>query len=110
MRLALVLAAALGLVGPAAAQSIYGGVPNPYGGMLTPYGSQGTSPGVGTYGGYGTGSNPQSQGVQGYTNHNGGYVQPYERTAPNGTQMDNYGTRGNLNPHTGAYGTRAPRY
>ena len=104
VRLALVLSAAvLGLAGPAAAQSIYGGVPNPYGG-------QAPSPGMGTYGGYGTGSNPQSQGVQGYTNHNGGYVQPYERTVPNGTQTDNYGTRGNQNPYTGAYGTRTPRW
>lgn len=94
--------AALGLAGPVAAQSIYG---NP-----SPYGSRVPSPSAGMYGGSGTGSNPQSQEVQGYTNHNGGYVSPYERTVPNGTQMDNYGTRGNLNPYTGAYGTRPPRY
>ena len=49
-------------------------------------------------------------GGVGYTNHNGGYVQPYERTVPNGTQTDNYGTRGNVNPYTGTFGTRSPRY
>ena len=97
-----IIALALGLAGPAMAQSIYG---NP-----GTYGNQGAYGGAGTYGGYGTGSNPQSQGVQGYTNQNGGYVQPYQRTAPNATQTDNYGTRGNVNPYTGGIGTRTPRY
>ena len=45
-----------------------------------------------------------------------GYVQrrlglaPHQQTNPNNTQMDNYGTRGNVNPYTGQTGTRAPRY
>jgi len=103
IKFGLVLAAGIGLASAAGAQGIYGGVPTPYGGHVP-------SPGAGIYGGYGTGANPQSQGVQGYTNHNGGYVQPYERTTPNNTQTDNYGTRGNVNPYTGAYGTRTPRY
>ena len=91
------IAVALGLAGPAMAQSIYGQAPNPYA-VQNPYANQ-----------YGTGSNPQSQGVQGYTNHNGTYVQPYERTMPNNTQADNYSTRGNVNPYNGEYGTRTPR-
>ena len=102
MKLTIVLAVLALAVGPAAAQGMYGQAPNPYA-APQPYG--------GSYGGgYGIGSNPQSQGVQGYINQNGTYVQPYERTAPNNTQMDNYSTRGNQNPYTGAYGTRAPRY
>lgn len=59
---------------------------------------------------YGTGSNPNSHGVSGYTNSNGTYVAPHQQTNPNSTQMDNYGTRGNVNPYTGAVGTRTPRY
>lgn len=58
----------------------------------------------------GTGSNPSSHGVSGYTRSNGTYVQPHEATNPNGTQRDNYGTSGNVNPYTGATGHRAPRY
>ena len=90
------------LAGPVAAQGMYG---NP-----SPYARQSPAPASNAFGGYGNGSNPQSQGVQGYPTHNGGYVQPYERTVPNGTQTDNYGTRGNVNPYTGAVGARPPRY
>jgi hypothetical protein len=57
---------------------------------------------------YGTGSNPQSHSVGGYTTNNGTYVQPYQQTNPNSTQYDNYGARGNYNPSTGNYGTRSP--
>lgn len=59
---------------------------------------------------YGTGSNPSSHQVDGYTRNNGTYVAPHQQTNPNNTQMDNYGTRGNVNPYTGAPGTRVPRY
>ena len=90
-------AVALGLAGPVMAQGMYGQATNPHA-VQNPYANQ-----------YGTGSNLQSQGVQEYTNHNGTYVQPYERTMPNSTQTDNYGTRGNVNPYNGAYGTRTPR-
>jgi len=62
------------------------------------------------YGGYGTGSNPNSHSVDGYTRNNGTYVAPHQQTNPNNTQMDNYGTRGNQNPYTGQYGTKSPRY
>jgi hypothetical protein len=59
---------------------------------------------------YGTGSNPQTHTSSGYTRSNGTYVAPYVATNPNGTQRDNYGATGNVNPYTGAVGTRNPRY
>jgi hypothetical protein len=58
---------------------------------------------------YGTGSNPSSHYVQPYTRSDGTSVQGHYQTNPNGTQMDNFGTRGNINPYTGAVGTRSPR-
>ena len=54
----------------------------------------------------GTGSNPNSHSVSGYTRNNGTYVAPHQQTNPNTTQRDNYGTRGNVNPYTGQVGTR----
>lgn len=58
----------------------------------------------------GTGSNPNSHGVSGYTRGNGTYVQPYTATNPNSTQRDNYGTSGNYNPNKGTFGHRSARY
>jgi hypothetical protein len=69
----------------------------------------GTQPSYGS-GMYGTGSNPSDHSVSGYTHSNGTYVAPHYQTNPNSTQFDNFGTRGNYNPHTGAYGTRSPRW
>jgi hypothetical protein len=69
------------------------------------YGSQPSSSGL-----YGTGSNPNSHYVQPHTNSNGTYTSGHYQTNPNSTQLDNYGTRGNVNPYTGSVGTRAPRY
>jgi hypothetical protein len=43
--------------------------------------------------------------VRGYYKSNGTYVNPYYRTAPDNTINNNYGTQGNYNPHTGAWGT-----
>ena len=49
---------------------------------------------------YGTGSNPSSHGVGGYTNPStGGYVQPHQQTNPNSSRTDNYGAPGNYNPN-----------
>jgi hypothetical protein len=62
------------------------------------------------YGGSGTGSNPNSHGVSGHVTGSGTYVPPHQATNPNSTQMDNYSTRGNVNPYTGTVGTRTPRY
>jgi hypothetical protein len=62
------------------------------------------------YTGYGTGSNPSSHGVQGHTTNSGTYVQPYVATNPNSTQRDNFSATGNINPYTGAVGTRNPQH
>jgi len=61
-------------------------------------------------GNFGTGSNPNSHSVQGYTTNSGTYVQPHQQTNPNSTQRDNYGATGNVNPYTGTVGHRTPRY
>ena len=58
----------------------------------------------------GYGSNSRSHSVDSYTNNHGTYIAPSRATNPNNTQMDNYNTRGNVNPYTGAVGTRTPRY
>lgn len=47
--------------------------------------------------------------VHGYTTKNGTYVAPYYRSSPNSTTLDNYSTKGNVNPYTGAEGTRNPQ-
>jgi hypothetical protein len=60
--------------------------------------------------GFGTGSNSRSHSTSGYTGSTGTYVPPSHATNPNNTQTDNYTTRGNVNPYTGAVGTRTPRY
>jgi len=48
--------------------------------------------------------------VHGYWrhNHNGGmtYVHAYDRTRANGTERDNWSTKGNRNPETGKWGTK----
>ena len=67
-------------------------------------------PSLGGTQGYGTGSNPNSHYVSPYTTPSGTYHSGHVQTNPNNTQLDNYGTRGNLNPYTGQIGTRSPRY
>ena len=49
----------------------------------------------------GTGSNPRSNYHRGYTPRGGRYHQPHYQTNPNRNRTDNYGARGNYNPHTG---------
>ncbi len=44
--------------------------------------------------------------VRGYTRRDGTYVSGYHRTSSDNTVNNNYGTRGNMNPYTGASGTR----
>jgi hypothetical protein len=46
--------------------------------------------------------------VRSYSRHNGQYVGPHFRTAPNHSKLDNWSTRGNVNPYTGRIGTKAP--
>ena len=60
--------------------------------------------------GYGYGSNSSSHQRSGYVTQSGTYVAPSRATNPNNSQMDNFGTRGNVNPYTGAAGTRTGRY
>jgi hypothetical protein len=73
------------------------------------YGRPSRYPDTGLYG-TGTGSNPNSHYVNPYTRQDGTFVQGHQQTNPNGTQRDNYGTLGNVNPYTGAIGTRPSRY
>lgn len=46
--------------------------------------------------------------VRGYTRRDGTYVAPHHRSTPNDTRLDNYSTRGNVNPYTGREGTVDP--
>lgn len=46
--------------------------------------------------------------VSSYTTTAGTYVAPYIRSAPNGTQADNYSAKGIVNPWTGVAGTVRP--
>src|SRR5262249_37966768 len=45
----------------------------------------------------GTGSKSSSTKVSGYTKKNGTYVAPHRRTTPDGTQKNNWSTKGNTN-------------
>ncbi len=44
--------------------------------------------------------------VKGYTRKDGTYVQPHNRTAPDGNFNNNWSTQGNVNPYTGEDGTK----
>ena len=46
--------------------------------------------------------------VRGYFKSDGTYVQPHYRSSPNSTRLDNWSTKGNVNPYTGKLGTRDP--
>ncbi|MBT2187211.1 hypothetical protein [Sphingobium nicotianae] len=46
--------------------------------------------------------------VTGYTRADGTYVAPHVQTNPNATKLDNWSTRGNVNPITGQAGTVDP--
>ena len=53
----------------------------------------------------------QAQSLQyrsGYITQRGTYVAPHYATTPNATRLDNYSTRGNSNPFTGATGYKSP--
>lgn len=63
-----------------------------------------------SYGGYGSGSNSRSHYVQPHVRSDGGFTDGHYRTNPNSTQMDNYETRGNYNPHNGQVGRRNGLY
>lgn len=46
--------------------------------------------------------------VKPYVTQDGTYVEGHHRTSPNDTKIDNYSSQGNINPYTGAPGTRDP--
>jgi hypothetical protein len=48
--------------------------------------------------------------VKPHVNRDGTFVEGHYRSRPNNTDLDNYGTRGNVNPYTGQEGTRKPSY
>ena len=57
-----------------------------------------------------TGDADAGQGrVRGSINRRtGSYTQPHVRTSPNRTKIDNWSTKGNVNPYTGKKGSRNP--
>lgn len=48
--------------------------------------------------------------VKPHVRKDGTYVEGHVRSAPNNSNLDNYGTRGNVNPYTGQAGTQQPNY
>lgn len=46
--------------------------------------------------------------VNGHTRSNGTYVAPHMRTHPDSSRLNNWSTKGNVNPYTGNAGTRSP--
>jgi hypothetical protein len=55
-----------------------------------------------------SGSALADQYVNGYFRSDGTYVAPHYQTAPNDTKLDNYSTKGNVNPYTGQPGYKDP--
>lgn len=49
-----------------------------------------------------------SHSVRGYIKSNGTYIAPTRATNPNRTKVDNYSSKPNVNPYSGAKGTRDP--
>ena len=43
--------------------------------------------------------------TKGYTKKNGTYVAPSYKSTPNKSKLDNFSTKGNINPYTGKKGT-----
>jgi hypothetical protein len=54
-------------------------------------------------------ANPNDHWVEPHSDKNGRFIPGHYQTNPNDTEEDNYGTKGNINPHTGEEGTRNPR-
>jgi len=46
--------------------------------------------------------------TRGYTRHNGTYVHSYMHSAQDSTKLNNFSTKGNVNPYTGKVGTKDP--
>lgn len=58
--------------------------------------------------GAGTMAQTATHQVQGYVKKDGTYVAPSMATNPNTSKLDNYSTKGNVNPLTGKEGTVDP--
>jgi hypothetical protein len=56
------------------------------------------------------GASPAAAQVRqrGYMRRDGTLVAPAQRSRPDGSRLNNYSTRGNINPHTGRRGTQDP--
>lgn len=54
----------------------------------------------------GTGSSSSSHSVRGYTTKRGTHVAPYRQTNADHTQLNNYSTKGNVNPSNSKVGRR----
>ena len=54
-------------------------------------------------------ANVSDERVNGYVKKDGTHVDEYLRTAPNGTQNDNFSTKANINPYTGKDGYKEPK-
>lgn len=46
--------------------------------------------------------------VRGHVRRDGTYVEPHYRTTPDRSRLNNWGSRGNINPFTGKRGTEDP--
>jgi hypothetical protein len=55
-----------------------------------------------------TAASGQSTTVRAHTRSDGTYVPSHQRTNPNSTKLDNWSTRGNVNPYNGRVGTVDP--
>lgn len=53
-------------------------------------------------------SSGSSHYVAPHVTKNGTYVEGHMQTNPNGTKLDNWSTKGNVNPYTGQPGTKNP--
>ena len=54
-------------------------------------------------------SGRSSAHVGGYSNGRGTHVAPHYRTTPDRSRINNWSTRGNVNPYTGKPGTKSPQ-
>ena len=50
----------------------------------------------------------KSSYVRGGFKPSGSYTQSHFRSAPDGSKMNNYATKGNINPYTGKLGAKNP--
>jgi hypothetical protein len=58
--------------------------------------------------GYSRGYTGGDHTVRSYTTKDGRYVPAHRQTNPDGTKLNNWSTKGNVNPYTGKPGTKAP--